>query len=143
MLTLLTSILPIALGFFAKLTALNMQAKQESQKMQMEVLLARESSISDARDAANKESPIAALNRRLIIWVMLFLIVIYVMAPLFMDIPTAIPIVQEGFSFLGFQITPDVIEYEMVRGLIKYDEVFAWTSLIVEMYFGASMAKGK
>ena len=143
MLTLLTSILPIALGFFAKLTALNMQAKQESQKMQMEVLLARESSISDARDAANKESPMAALNRRLIIWVMLFLIVIYVMAPLFMDIPTAIPIVQEGFSFLGFQITPDVIEYEMVRGLIKYDEVFAWTSLIVEMYFGASMAKGK
>jgi len=122
---------------------LNMQAKQESQKMQMEVLLARESSISDARDAANKESPIAALNRRLIIWVMLFLIVIYVMAPLFMDIPTAIPIVQEGFSFLGFQITPDVIEYEMVRGLIKYDEVFAWTSLIVEMYFGASIAKGK
>ena len=120
-----------------------MQAKQESQKMQMEVLLARESSISDARDAANKESPIAALNRRLIIWVMLFLIVIYVMAPLFMDIPTAIPIVQEGFSFLGFQITPDVIEYEMVRGLIKYDEVFAWTSLIVEMYFGASIAKGK
>jgi len=143
MLTLLTSILPIALGFFAKLTALNMQAKQESQKMQMEVLLARESSISDARDAANKESPMAALNRRLIIWVMLFLIVIYVMAPLFMDIPTAIPIVQEGFSFLGFQITPDVIEYEMVRGLIKYDEVFAWTSLIVEMYFGASIAKGK
>ena len=143
MLTLLTSILPIALGFFAKLTALNMQAKQESQKMQMEVLLARETSISDARDAANKESPMAALNRRLIIWVMLFLIVIYVMAPLFMDIPTAIPIVQEGFSFLGFQITPDVIEYEMVRGLIKYDEVFAWTSLIVEMYFGASIAKGK
>jgi hypothetical protein len=45
MLTLLTS---IALGFFAKLTALNMQAKQESQKMQMEILLARESSISDA-----------------------------------------------------------------------------------------------
>ena len=45
-----------------------MQAKQESQKLQMEVLLARETSISDARDAANKESPMAALNRRLIIW---------------------------------------------------------------------------
>jgi hypothetical protein len=31
----------------------------------------------------------------------------------------------------------------MINGLIKYDEVFSWTSLIVEMYFGASMAKGK
>ena len=103
MLTLLTSILPIALGFFAKLTELNMQAKQESQKLQMEVLLARETSISDARDEANKESPMAALNRRLIIWVMLFLIVIYVMAPLFMDIPTAIPIVKRALVFLGFK----------------------------------------
>lgn len=143
MITLLTSILPIALGFFAKLTALSLQAKQENQKLQMEVLLARENSINSAREAAAKESPMAALNRRLIIWVMLVLIVTYVMAPLFIDIPTAIPIVHEGFSILGIEITPDVIEYEMVRGLIKYDEIFAWTSLIVEMYFGASMAKGK
>ena len=88
MITLLTSILPIALGFFAKLTALNFQAKQETQKLQMKVLMAREKSIDSARSAAEKESPMAALNRRLIIWVMLFLIVIYVMAPLFMDIPT-------------------------------------------------------
>ena len=45
MITLLTSILPIALGFFAKLTALNFQAKQETQKLQMKVLMAREKSI--------------------------------------------------------------------------------------------------
>ena len=25
----------------------------------------------------------------------------------------------------------------------KYDEIFEWTSLIVEMYFGASLAKGR
>lgn len=143
MITILTSVLPIALGFFAKLMALSMQAKQENQKLQMEVLMAREASIDSARTAAATESPMAALNRRLIIWVMLALIVTYVLAPLFIDVPTAIPIVQEGFSILGIQITPDVIEYQMVRGLIKYDEVFAWTSLIIEMYFGASMAKGK
>ena len=143
MISLLTSILPIALGFFAKLLALSMQAKQENQKLQMEVLMAREASIDSARQAADNESPMAAANRRLIIWVMLFIIIMYVMAPIFLDVPTAIPIVQEGFSFLGIEITPDVVEYEIVRGLIKYDEIFEWTSLIVEMYFGASMAKGK
>jgi len=31
----------------------------------------------------------------------------------------------------------------MVRGLVKYDEIFEWTSLIVEMYFGSSLAKGR
>ena len=74
---------------------------------------------------------------------MLALIVTYVTAPLIFDLPTAIPIVTEGISFLGFDITSDTVEYTMVRGLIKYDEIFEWTSLIVEMYFGASMAKGK
>jgi len=141
--SLLTNIAPILGGFLMKLFALNQQAKQEQQSQMLDALAARSQSIDAARIAANKESPMAALNRRLIIWVMLALIVVYVTAPLLLDIPTAVPIVTEGISFLGFDITSDTVEYTMVRGLIKYDEIFEWTSLIVEMYFGASMAKGK
>jgi len=126
-----------------KLFALNQQAKNEQHTQMLDAFAARSQSIQAARDQSNKESPMAALNRRLIIWVMLALIVIYVTAPLFLDIPTAVPIVTEGFSFLGFDITSDTVEYTMVRGLVKYDEIFEWTSLIVEMYFGASLAKGK
>ena len=126
-----------------KLFALNQQAKAEQQSQMLDAFAARSQAVDAARIAANKESPMAALNRRLIIWVMLALIIVYVTAPLFLDIPTAVPIVTEGFSFLGFDITSDTIEYVMVKGLIKYDEIFSWTSLIVEMYFGASMAKGR
>jgi hypothetical protein len=126
-----------------KLFALNQQAKNEQHTQMLDAFAARSQSIQDARVAASTESPMAALNRRLIIWVMLALIVVYVTAPLFLDIPTAVPIVTEGFSLLGFEITSDTVEYEMVRGLVKYDEIFSWTSLIVEMYFGASLAKGK
>ena len=140
---LLTSIAPILGGFLMKLFALNQQAKNEQHTQMLDAFAARSQSIQAARDQSNKESPMAALNRRLIIWVMLALIVIYVTAPLFLDIPTAVPIVTEGFSFLGFDITSDTVEYTMVRGLVKYDEIFEWTSLIVEMYFGASLAKGK
>ena len=143
MIALLTSVAPIAFGYVFKLFALNQQAKQEQQTQMLDAFAARSQSIDAARIFANKESPMAALNRRLIIWVMLALIVVYVTAPLFLDIPTAVPIVTEGFSFLGFDITSDTIEYVMVKGLIKYDEIFSWTSLIVEMYFGASMAKGR
>ena len=143
MISLLTSIAPILGGFLMKLFALNQQAKAEQQSQMLDAFAARSQSIDAARIAANKESPMAALNRRLIIWVMLALIVTYVTAPLIFDLPTAIPIVTEGISFLGFDITADTVEYTMVRGLIKYDEIFEWTSLIVEMYFGASMAKGK
>jgi hypothetical protein len=140
---LLTSIAPILGGFLMKLFALNQQAKNEQHTQMLDAFAARSQSIQAARDQSNKESPMAALNRRLIIWVMLALIVIYVTAPLMFNIQTAVPIVTEGFSFLGFDITADTIEYEMVSGLIKYDEIFEWTSLIVEMYFGSSLAKGK
>ena len=143
MISLLTNIAPIAFGFLMKLVALNQQAKNEQHTQMLDAFAARSQSIQDARTSASKESPMAALNRRLIIWVMLALIVTYVTAPLFLDIPTAVPIVTEGFSFLGFDITSDTVEYEMVRGLVKYDEIFEWTSLIVEMYFGSSLAKGK
>jgi len=143
MFSLLTNIAPILGGFLMKLFALNQQAKSEEKKQMLDAFAARSKSIDDARIAANKESPMAALNRRLIIWVMLTLIVVYVLAPILFDLPTAIPIVTEGISFLGFDITSDTVEYTMVRGLVKYDEIFGWTSLIVEMYFGASLAKGK
>mgnify|MGYP003957277281 FL=1 len=143
MMTILTSIAPILGGFLMKLFALNQQAKAEQHTQMLDAFAARSNSIEQARVAASKESPIAALNRRLIIWVMLTLIVLYVSAPLFLDIPTAVPIVHEGISFLGFDITSDTVEYTMVRGLVKYDEIFEWTSLIVEMYFGSSLAKGR
>ncbi len=143
MISLLTNIAPILGGFLMKLFALNQQAKNEQQTQMLDAFAARSQSIQDARVAASKESPMAALNRRLIIWVMLALITVYVLAPIVLDIPTAVPIVTEGFSLLGFDITSDTVEYTMVRGLVKYDEIFGWTSLIVEMYFGASLAKGK
>ena len=143
MISLLTNMLPILGGYLMKLFALNQQAKNEQHTQMLDAFAARSQSIQDARSAESKESPMAALNRRLIIWVMLALITVYVLAPVFLDIPTAIPIITEGVSFLGFDITSDTVEYTLVRGLVKYDEVFEWTSLIVEMYFGASMAKGK
>jgi hypothetical protein len=59
------------------------------------------------------------------------------------NVPTVIPTVIKGFSFLGLQFTPDVVEYVTVEGMMKFDEIFKWASMIIEFYFGAQLAKGK
>jgi len=143
MIAFLTNVAPIALGFVAKLFALKSQAAQEQQKLMIQNLQVRNDSINQARDRADKESPMAAMNRRIIILTILALVIFTQVAPVFWDIPTVIPTVTEGFDFLGFQLTPDVIEYVSVEGMLKFDEIFGWATMIIEFYFGAQLAKGR
>ena len=143
MIGFLTNIAPIALGFVAKLFALKSQAAQEQQKMMIENLQVRNEYINQARARADKESPMAAMNRRIIILTILALVIFTQVAPVFWDIPTVIPTVIEGFNVLGFQLTPDVVEYVTVEGMLKFDEIFGWATMIIEFYFGAQLAKGR
>jgi hypothetical protein len=139
----ITNIAPIMLGFIGKLLALKSQASQENQKLMIQSLQVRNDSINQARDRADKESPMAALNRRVIIFVILALVIFTQVAPVFWDVPTVIPTVIKGASFLGLQLTPDVIEYVTVEGMLKFDEIFRWATMIIEFYFGAQLAKGR
>ena len=143
MIGFLTNIAPIALGFVAKLFALKSQAAQEQQKMMIENLQVRNESINQARSMAQKESPMAAMNRRIIILTILALVIFTQVAPVFWNVPTVIPTVIEGASILGFQLTPDVVEYVTVEGMLKFDEIFRWATMIIEFYFGAQLAKGR
>jgi len=143
MIGFLTNIAPIILGFVAKLFALKSQAAAENQKLMIQSLQVRNDSINMARDRADKESPMAAMNRRVIIFVILGLVIFTQVGPVYFDVPTVIPTIVEGFSFLGIQLTPDVVEYATVDGLLKMDEIFGWATMIIEFYFGAQLAKGK
>ena len=60
-----------------------------------------------------------------------------------MNIPTVVPTVKEGFSLMGIQFVPDIIEYVTVEAgaVLKLDEVFGWATMIIEFYFGAQIAK--
>ena len=143
MITLFTSIAPIILGFIAKLIALKSQAASENQKLMIQSLQVRNDSINQARDRADKESPMAAWNRRIIILVILGLVIFTQVAPVWFDVPTVVPTIVEGFSILGIQLTPDVVEYVTVEGMLKFDEIFKWATMIIEFYFGAQLAKGR
>ena len=143
MMTLFTSIAPIILGFIAKLIALKSQAAAENQKLMIQSLQVRNESINQARDRADNESPMAAWNRRVIIFVILGLVIFTQVGPVYYDVPTVIPTVIKGFSFFGLQLTPDKVEYVVVEGMLKFDEIFKWATMIIEFYFGAQLAKGK
>ena len=143
MITLLTNILPIALGFFAKLLALKSQASSDLQKLQLEALVARSDVINKARENERTESPMSALNRRVIIFVILGLVVFTQVAPVLFSVQTVIPTIREGFSLFGIQIGADEIEYVTVKGMLKLNEVFSWATMIVEFYFGAQLAKAR
>ena len=136
MIALLTNIAPIALGFIGKLFALKSQAAAENQKLMMQQFAVRDKSINDARSAADKESPMAALNRRVIIFVILSLIIFTQVAPVFFNVPTVVPTVIEGASLLGFELTPDTIEYVTVQAgaVLKFDEVFALAVLLEQRF---------
>ena len=143
MIALLTNVAPIALGFVAKLFALKSQEAAENQKLMIQNLQARNDSINQARDRA--DSPMAALNRRVIIFVILALIIFTQVAPVFFNVPTVIPNTIKGFSFFGIQFTPDIVEYIEIQAgsVLKMDEIFGWATMIIEFYFGAQLAKGK
>ena len=143
MIAFITNIAPILLGCVAKLFALKSQAAAENQKLMIQSLQVRNDSINMARDRADKESPMAAMNRRVIIFVILGLVIFTQVGPVYFDVPTVIPTVIKGASILGFQLTPDTIEYATVEGLLKMDEIFRWATMIIEFYFGAQLAKGK
>ena len=111
----------------------------------MQQFAAKDKSINDARDRADKESPMAAMNRRVIILVILALIIFTQIAPVIFDVPTVIPTVIEGTSFFGITFVPDVVEYVTIQAgsVLKMDEIFGWATMIIEFYFGAQLAKGK
>ena len=143
MMALFTNIAPIALGFVAKLFALKQHAASENQKLMMQQFAAKNEAINEAREMSRNESPMAAMNRRVIILVILGLIIFTQVAPPLLNLPTVIPTEIEGFNFFGIQFVPEVVEYVTIQAgsVVKFDEVFQWAAMIIEFYFGAQLAK--
>jgi hypothetical protein len=140
MINLLTHLIPIALGFFAKLAAIKSRQAHDEQKLMLQALSAKSVEIDKARDQSNKESSMAAWNRRFLIVVILALVAIYPLAGIF-GIETIIPVTTEGFNFLGLFKIGGGTTLETVSGLYKFDEIFQWATIIIEFYFGGQLAK--
>ena len=106
----------------------------------LQAMGAKNTAIDNARNQSNKESSMAAWNRRFLIVVILALVAIYPLAGVF-GIETIIPVTTEGFSLLGLIEIGGGTTLETVTGLYKFDEIFQWATIIIEFYFGGQLAK--
>ena len=140
MISLLTSVAPIALGFFAKLFAMKQHANQEQQKLMIQAMSAQNQSINMARDFAVKETKFSAMNRRILILSVLACLLVIQFAPL-AGLDTVMPTVKEGFSFLGLKLTPDTVTYEVVSGMVKNPEIYSFAELILSFFFGSALCR--
>ena len=143
MMSIVQHLIPIALGFFAKLVAIKSQQAHDQNELMLKALAAKSKEITNAREQSNKESPMAAWNRRILMFAVLALVAVYPLAGIF-GVETVIKVVEEPTSFLFgiFEFGGDT-KFETVKGLYKFDEIFAWATMIVEFYFGGQLAKGK
>ena len=139
--TFLLEIAPIMLGFFAKLIAIRSKSQQEALNLAILANKQNQEALTLARQQSNQESPMAAWNRRFSIVVILSLVIFTQVAPVILDVPTVIPVVEKGISFFGLELTPEKTEYITVTGMLKLQEVFNWATLIIEFYFGSQLAK--
>ena len=140
MISLLTSIAPIALGFFGKLFAMKQHANQEQQKLMIQAMSAQNQSINMARDFAVKETKFSAMNRRILILSVLACLLVIQFAPL-AGLDTVMPTIKEGFSVLGLKLTPDTVTYEVVSGMVKNPEIYSFAELILSFFFGSALCK--
>ena len=141
MIELLTGLAPVILGFITKLMAVRSKAQSEALNLAILAHKSQSEALSQAREQSNKESPYAAFTRRVVVFTLLGFIGFYLLAGAFLDVPTIVPVVREGISFLGFQLTSDEVEYITVRGLLKHKEVFEAFTLMIQFWFGAQFAK--
>lgn len=137
---ILTHLIPIALGFIAKLMAIKSQQAHDQQKLMLETLAAKSGEIQKAREQSMQESPFAAWNRRILILVILTLVAIYPLAGVF-GVDTVVKTTSEGVSILGLFSFGGGESFHTIKGLYKFDEIFAWATMIVEFYFGGQLAK--
>jgi|TARA_R110000744_G_scaffold288543_1_gene399504 hypothetical protein len=140
LISLLTHLIPISLGFFAKLSAIKSKQSHDEQKILLNAFVAKSKSISSAREFASKENRGAQWNRRFLIVVILSLVAIYPLAGL-LGVETVIPVEYQGFSLLGLIEFGGGTRFQEVVGLYKFDEIFQWATIIIEFYFGGQLAK--
>jgi len=139
---IISHFIPIVLGFIAKLIAIKSQQAHDQNALMLEALAGKSKELQKARTQSNKESPMAAWNRRILMFAILALVALYPLAGI-IGVDTVIPVKTEGFSFLGLFKIGGGTTFETVKGLYKFDEIFEWATMIVEFYFGGQLAKGK
>jgi len=135
---ILQHIIPIALGFIAKLMALKAEDNKQRQEMMIKALSAQNQSLDMAR---KYDTPAANASRRMLIWFLMILIGVAVLGYAVFNVPIFVEEVRELPEFLFFFGGGTETVWTEIKGIPAYKDLFTWMTLIFELYFGASLAR--
>ena len=139
MISILTHIIPIALGFIAKLLALKAEDNKQRQEMMIKALSAQNQSLDMAR---KYDTPVANASRRLLLWFLMAAIMLSMLGYVAFDAPIYVEQVVKDPSFLfGLIGGGEHIEWKEIRGIPSFQELFVWMQILIEFWFGATLAR--
>ena len=140
MIEIATNLLPIASGFLAQMTANKAQRESRERKFLLQALVEKNKSTQEARTFANKENNVGRWFRRtLVIIILMFFIMPYLLAPFF-DIDLVLQTKQKTMYLFGL-VELEYTKFKTISGLMKFDEIFNWATMILEFYFGSQFAR--
>lgn len=142
MTTILTNLLPLAFGYIAKFMAIRAQVETDRTALLIKVNVAKEENLGAAREVADNEDKGAKVFRRTLVFVVLSFVLIIIVVPPMFDIPLVVQM-KDTTSILYGLIEFDTNEFKQINGLLKFTEIFDWSLMILEFYFGGQMAKAR
>lgn len=108
-------------------------------KTLLEIQKGNDKSNAQYFNQAQTENKTASLIRSVLTFSIIGLFIFLVIAGIFVE--TNIIVVNEGFTFLGFQITGDTTSWVKKQGLIAYPTILNGMSAFIGYYFGKEAAK--
>ena len=129
------------MGFVTTLIGQIVKAKAEQHKLMLSALNARHKVLQDVREHGKKDKHFS-WTRRIIALICVGCIVVVPFAAPFFDIPVMVSHVKEGgFSIPFIWQSPDIIEWQAVRGIALAPMYLHTLAAIVSFYFGSSAAR--
>jgi len=129
------------MGFVTTLIGQIVKAKAEQHKLMLSALNARHKVLQDVREHGKKDRHFS-WTRRIIALICVGCIVVVPFAAPFFDIPVMVSHVKEGgFSIPFIWQSPDIIEWQAVRGIALAPMYLHTLAAIVSFYFGSSAAR--
>lgn len=139
MLAILQHSIPITLGFVGKLLALKAEDNKQRQEMMIKALAAQNQSIDVAR---KYDTPAANASRRLLLWFLMLAIMFSMVGYVVTGSPIYVEQVVKDPSFLfGLIGGGEHVEWVKIEGIPSFEELFIWMQVLVEFWFGATLAR--
>lgn len=135
----LVHLIPILVGFFAKLVALKSQDARVREELLIKGLSARTAVVEKARE---HQTPASNAARRVILFFLVFAISLSMLGYVLFDVPIFVEETVKSREYLfGLIGGTERTVWTKIEGIPSFEEIFTWMTILIEFWFGSQIAK--